>query len=95
MRIFIFVLLFSLSIYKIETQVLRAKTGCTSCIKSWANNYRNRIENLKTGEGHIFFEWAKKSFFKKKQIHKFLNKYRRSNGEVAKFSENDLLYDIN
>ena len=36
----------------------------------------------------FFFEWAKKN-------HKFLNKSPRSNGEVAKFSENDLLYDIN
>ena len=43
----------------------------------------------------FFFEWAKKKFFKKEQNHKFLNKFPRSNGEVAKFSENDLLYDIN
>ena len=32
---------------------------------------------------------------KKEQNHKFLKKYPRSNGEVAKFSENDLLYFIN
>ena len=44
----------------------------------------------------FLFEWAKKKFFEKKvQNHKFLNKSPRSNGEVAKFSENDLLYDIN
>ena len=43
----------------------------------------------------FFFEWAKKKFFKKEQNHKFLNKFPRSNGEVAKFSGNDLLYDIN
>ena len=42
----------------------------------------------------IFFEWAKKKFFKKEQNYKFLNKSPRSNGEVAKFSENDLC-DIN
>ena len=47
-------------------------------------------ENLKD---MFFFEWAKK-FFKKEQNHKFLNKSLRSNGEVAKFLENDLLYDI-
>ena len=43
----------------------------------------------------FFFEWAKKFFLKKEQNHKFLNKSPRSDGEVAKFSENDLLYDIN
>ena len=44
----------------------------------------------------FFFRWAKKFFFlKKEQNHKFLNKSSRSNGEVTKFSENDLLYDIN
>ena len=41
------------------------------------------------------FELPKKIKKKKKQNHKFLNKSLRSNGEVAKFSENDLLYDIN
>ena len=93
MRIFNSVLLFSLSIYKIETKVLRAKNVCKSCIKSWANNYR--IENLKTAEGHVFLWVGKKNLFEKEQNHKFVNKYWRSNGEVAKFSENDLLYDIN
>ena len=43
----------------------------------------------------FFFEWVKKIFFKKEQNHKFLNKYLRSHGEVAKFSENGFLYDIN
>ena len=40
--------------------------------------------------------WAK-VFLKKKeeQNHTFLHKSPISNGEVAKFSENDLLYDIN
>ena len=45
----------------------------------------------------FFFEWAKVFFFKKKkeQNQTFLNKSPISNGKVAKFSENDLLYDIN
>ena len=43
----------------------------------------------------FFFEWAKKNFLKKEQNHKFLNKSPKSNGELTKFSENDLLYDIN
>ena len=43
----------------------------------------------------FFFELAKKNFLKKEQNHKFLNKSPRSNGELTKFSENDLLYDIN
>ena len=37
---------------------------------------------------------GQKNFLKKEQNHKFLNKSARSNGEVAKFSENDLHYDI-
>ena len=41
-----------------------------------------------------FFWVGKKIFLKKEQNHKFLNKSARSNGEVAKFSENDLHYDI-
>ena len=41
-----------------------------------------------------FFEWVKKKKLKKEQNHKFLNKSPRINGEEAKFSENDLLYDI-
>ena len=40
----------------------------------------------------FFFEWI---LCKKEQNHKFLKKSPRSSGEVAKFSENDLLYDIN
>ena len=43
----------------------------------------------------MFFKQAKKKILKKEQNHKFLNKSPRSNEEVAKFSENDLLYDIN
>ena len=44
----------------------------------------------------FFFEWAKKKFFlKKEQNQKLLNKSPKSNEEVAKFSENDLLYDLN
>ena len=43
----------------------------------------------------FFFEWAKKVFLKKEQNHKFLYKSPRSNGKVAKYSENDLLYGIN
>ena len=43
----------------------------------------------------FFLSGQKKIFFKKEQNHKFLNKSPRSNGEVAQFSENDLLYDIN
>ena len=43
----------------------------------------------------FFSEWAKKNFFKKSKLKKFLNKSPRSNGEVTKFSENDLLYDKN
>ena len=43
----------------------------------------------------FFFESAKIYFLKKEQNHKFLNKSLRSNEEVTKFSENDLLYDIN
>ena len=43
----------------------------------------------------MFPFWVGKKIFKKKQNHKFLNKSPRSNGEVATFSENDLLYDIN
>ena len=43
----------------------------------------------------MFFWVGKIFFFKKEQNHEFLNKSARSNGEVAKFSENDLLYDIN
>ena len=42
-----------------------------------------------------FFLSGQKNFFKKVQNRKFLNKSPRSNGEVGKFSENDLLYDIN
>ena len=42
-----------------------------------------------------FFLSEQKKFFKKRQNHKFLNKTSRSNGEVAKFSETYLLYDIN
>ena len=45
--------------------------------------------------GHVFFLSGQKNFFKKVQNRKFLNKSPRSNGEVGKFSENDLLYDIN
>ena len=41
-----------------------------------------------------FFLNGHKKIFKKGQNHKFLNKSPRSNGEVSKFSENDL-YDIN
>ena len=41
----------------------------------------------------FFFEWAI-FFFLKKPNHKFLNKSPRSNGKVAKFLENDLLYMI-
>ena len=44
----------------------------------------------------LFFLSGQKMFFlKKEQNRKFLNKSRRGNREVAKFSENDLLYDIN
>ena len=43
----------------------------------------------------LFLNGQKKNLFKKEQNHKFLNKFPRSNGEVAKFSENDLPYDIN
>ena len=44
----------------------------------------------------IFVFWVgKKNVFKKEQNHKILNKSPRGHGEVAKFSENDLLYDIN
>ena len=42
----------------------------------------------------VFLEWAKKNL-KKEQNLKFLNKSPRSNREMAKFSENNLLYDIN
>ena len=37
---------------------------------------------------------GKDFFSKKEQNHKFLNKSPRSNGEVAKLSENDLLYKL-
>ena len=43
----------------------------------------------------MFFLSGQKIFLKKEQNLKFLNKCPRSNGEVLKFSENDLLYDIN
>ena len=43
----------------------------------------------------MFFLSGQKKFLKKEQNHKFLNKSPRSNGELTKFSENDLLYDIN
>ena len=42
-----------------------------------------------------FFLSGQKKFSKKEQNHKFLHKSPRSNGEVAEFSENDLLYYIN
>ena len=42
----------------------------------------------------FFFSLQKKNIFEKEQNHKFLNKSPRSNGEVDKFSENDLLYDM-
>ena len=41
-----------------------------------------------------FFLSEQKNFFKKGQNHKSLNKTLRSNGEVAKFLETYLLYDI-
>ena len=58
-------------------------------------NATPKIEKI---HGHVFcfiLSGKKKIFLKKEQNHKFLNKSPRSNGEVAKFSENDLLYDIN
>ena len=38
---------------------------------------------------------GQKKILKKEQNQKLLNKSPRSNGEVARFSENDLLYDRN
>ena len=47
------------------------------------------------GDLQLYFEWAENFFFKKKeQSHIFLNKSLRSNGELTRFSENDL-YHIN
>ena len=42
-----------------------------------------------------FFLSGQKKFFKKEQNHKFLNKSLWGNEQVAKFSGNILLYDIN
>ena len=47
------------------------------------------------GDLQLYFEWAENYFLKKKeQSHIFLNKSPRSNGELTRFSENDLLYHI-
>ena len=57
-------------------------------------NATPKIEKI---HGHVFcfILSGEKIFLKKEQNHKFLNKSARSNGKLAKFSKNDLLYDIN
>ena len=65
--------------------------------KEWYKSYvdfKSHILSVKHGD-MFFFSLQKKNIFEKEQNHKFLNKSPRSNGEVDKFSENDLLYDIN
>ena len=66
--------------------------------KEWYKSYvdfKSHILSVKHGDMFFFFWVCKKNFFQKEQNHKFLNKSPRSNGEVDKFSENDLLYDMN
>ena len=57
-------------------------------------SFNSTIHQISFTDMLFFFEWAKKNF-KKAQNLKFLNKSPRSNREVARFSENNLLYDIN
>ena len=71
---------------------LSENLSCNS--KLFANDTSpfSAVYDIRTG----FFLSGQHFFFKKNELHhKFLDKSPRSNGEVAKFSEKDLLYDIN
>ena len=59
--------------------------------------FSHAVKQKVISNGHVIFLSGQILFFffkkKKKQNYKFLNKFPRSNGEVAKCSENDL-YDV-